>query len=205
MLASDGRVNILSSPHIMVADNQQAKIQIGDSVPIAGQSSVTAGVVVSSTQYLDTGIILTVTPRISAGGVVNLDVQQEVSTASSVPTTGLISPTISKRTAKSIVTVQSGETTILGGLIKDEKSFSTSGIPLLSQIPVIGALFGTQGFKKVKTELVILITPRIATNAAQAKTISEEFRKRLGEVGEMFLARDKEKELSKKPLENMLP
>ena len=205
MLASDGRVNILSSPHIMVADNQQAKIQIGDSVPIAGQSSVTAGVVVNSTQYLDTGIILTVTPRISAGGVVNLDVQQEVSTASSVPTTGLISPTISKRTAKSIVTVQSGETTILGGLIKDEKSFSTSGIPLLSQIPVIGALFGTQGFKKVKTELVILITPRIATNAAQAKTISEEFRKRLGEVGEMFLARDKEKELSKKPLENMLP
>ena len=205
MLASDGRVNILSSPHIMVADNQQAKIQIGDSVPIAGQSSVTAGVVVNSTQYLDTGIILTVTPRISAGGVVNLDVQQEVSTASSVPTTGLISPTISKRTAKSIVTVQSGETTILGGLIKDEKSSSTSGIPLLSQIPVIGALFGTQGFKKVKTELVILITPRIATNAAQAKTISEEFRKRLGEVGEMFLARDKEKELSKKPLENMLP
>ncbi len=101
--------------------------------------------------------------------------------------------------------MQSGETTILGGLIKDEKSFSTSGIPLLSQIPVIGALFGTQGFKKVKTELVILITPRIATNAAQAKTISEEFRKRLGEVGEMFLARDKEKELSKKPLENMLP
>jgi general secretion pathway protein D len=199
MLATDKRVNILSSPHIMVADNQQAKIQVGDSVPIAGQQTIVGTQIVSSAQYLDTGIILTVTPRISAGGVVNLDVQQEVSSASATPTTGVISPTISKRTVKSIVTVQSGETTILGGLIREEKTFSTAGVPLLSQIPVIGALFGTQGVNKVKTELVILITPRIATNAAQAKTISEEFRKRLGEVGEMFLARDKEKELSQQP------
>ena len=208
MMATDKRVNILSSPHIMVADNQQAKIQVGDSVPTAGQSTYTGSSttpVVTSTQYLDTGIILTVTPRISAGGVVNLDVQQEVSEASTTTSSSMNSPTISKRTAKSVVTVQSGETTILGGLIKESKTFSNAGIPLLSQIPIIGALFGTQGLNKVKTELVILITPRIATNAAQAKTISEEFRKRLGEVGEMFLARDKEKELSKKPLENMLP
>lgn len=200
MLAVDKRVNILSSPHIMVADNQQAKIQVGDSVPIAGQTIVTTtGTPITSTQYLDTGIILTVTPRISAGGVVNLDVLQEVSNASTTISSGLNSPTISKRTAKSIITVQSGETTILGGLIKDEKTLSTTGIPFLSQIPVIGALFGTQGVKNVKTELVVLITPRIASNAAQAKTISEEFRKRLGEVGEMLLAHEKEKELAKKP------
>jgi general secretion pathway protein D len=196
MLATDKRVNILSSPHIMVADNQQARIQVGDSVPTPGQTIVpSTGSPITSTQYLDTGIILTVTPRISAGGVVNLDVQQEVSNASTAQ--GATAPTISKRTAKSIVTVQSGETTILGGLIKEEKSFSTAGIPLLSQIPLIGALFGTQGSNKVKTELVILITPRIATNAAQAKTISEEFRKRLSEVGEMFLAREKEQEVLK--------
>lgn len=196
MLAADKRVSVLSSPHIMVADNQQAKIQVGDSVPIAGQQSITGtGVVVSSTQYLDTGIILTVTPRISAGGVVNLDVQQEVSDASATTTSGLNSPTISKRMAKSMLTVQSGETTVLGGLIRDNKTFSTSGVPLLSQIPLIGALFGTQGVNNRKTELVVLITPRIANNAAQAKTISEEFRKRLSEVNELMLAREKEKEV----------
>lgn len=196
MLAADKRVSVLSSPHIMVADNQQAKIQVGDSVPTAGQQSVVStGVVVSSTQYIDTGIILTVTPRISAGGVINLEVQQEVSNASTTTTSGLNSPTISKRTVKSMLTVQSGETTVLGGLIQDNKTFSTSGVPLLSQIPVIGALFGTQGVNNRKTELVLLITPRIANNAAQGKVISEEFRKRLGEINELMLGQQKEKEV----------
>lgn len=206
MLAADKRVSVLSSPHIMVADNQQAKIQVGDSVPTAGQQSVTGtGVVVNSTQYIDTGIILTVTPRISAGGVVNLEVQQEVSNASTTTTSGLNSPTISKRTAKSMLTVQSGETTVLGGLIQDNKSFSTSGVPLLSQIPVIGALFGTQGVNNRKTELVVLITPRIANNAAQAKVISEEFRKRLGEVNELMLGLEKEKEVENARKESQRP
>ena len=194
MNATDSRVNVLSSPHIMVADNQQAKIQVGNSVPTPGQTLVSGtGPSITSTQYLDTGIILTVTPRISAGGVVNLDVQQEVSDASTA--TGATAPTISKRTVKSIVTVQSGETTILGGLIKEDKGFSTDGIPLLSQIPVIGALFGSQGYKKAKTELVVLITPRIASNVSQAKAITEEFRKKLGGVEEMMLGLQKEKEV----------
>lgn len=197
MLAVDKRVNILSSPHIMVADNQQAKIQVGDSVPVAGQQSITGtGVVINSAQYLDTGVILTVTPRISAGGVVNLEVQQEVSNASATTTSGLNSPTISKRTAKSQVAVQSGETTILGGLIQENKTFSTTGIPFLSQIPVIGSIFGTQGVNSTKTELVVLITPRIAANVGQAKTITEEFRKKLGAIEQMMLGREKEKEVA---------
>ncbi len=201
MLATDKRVNVLSSPHIMVADNQQAKIQVGDSVPTVGQSAIlntATSAITTSVQYIDTGIILTVTPRINAGGLVNLEVNQEVSNASTTTTSGLNTPTISKRTAKSLVTVQSGETIVLGGLIQENKTYSTTGIPFLSQIPVLGALFGTQGVNAKKTELVVLITPKIATNVAQAKTLSEEFRKKLGEVNELF-------EKQARPVEPALP
>lgn len=197
MLAVDKRVNVLSSPHIMVADNQQAKIQVGDSVPTVGQTAILNtgnNPITTSVQYIDTGIILTVTPRINSSGLVTLEVQQEVSNASATTTSGLNTPTISKRTAKSFVTVQSGETTVLGGLIQENKTYSTSGIPFLSQIPVIGALFGTQGVNAKKTELVVLITPKIATNVAQAKTISEEFRRKLTDVGEMMQKSQRQKE-----------
>ena len=100
--------------------------------------------VVSSVQYLDTGVILSVTPHINAGGLVNMDINQEVSNASSTTTSGLNSPTISKRSAKTVVTVQSGETTVLGGLISENSSAGSTGLPFLSSIPILGALFGTQ-------------------------------------------------------------
>ena len=187
MLASNNKVNILSSPHIMVADNQTAKIQVGDSVPTAGpQSIASTGVVVSSVQYLDTGVILFVTPHINAGGLVNLDVNQEVSTASSTTTSGLNSPTISKRSAKTVVTVQSGETMVLGGLMSENASAGSSGLPFLSSIPIVGGLFGTQSRNTTKTELVVLITPRVANNVGQAKMVSDEFRKKLKEAEELL-------------------
>lgn len=183
MLASNNKLNILSSPHIMVADNQTAKIQVGDSVPTAGPQSVgAAGVVVSSVQYLDTGVILFVTPHINAGGLVNMDVSQEVSLATSTTTSGLNSPTISKRAAKTVVTVQSGESMVLGGLISENTSAGSSGVPFLSSIPILGALFGTQTHSSTKTELVVLITPRVANNVGQAKEVSDELRKKLKEA-----------------------
>ena len=186
-LASDNKLNILSSPHIMVADNQVAKIQVGDSVPIAGPQTVaTSGVVVSSVQYLDTGVILSVTPSINAGGLVNLDISQEVSTASSTTTSGLNSPTISKRSTKTIVTVQSGETMVLGGLISERSANDNTGLPFLSSIPLIGGLFGTQERTKARTELIVLITPRVANNVGQAKQISEEFRRKLKDAGDLL-------------------
>ena len=186
MLASNNKLNILSSPHIMVADNQTAKIQVGDSVPVAGPQSVVGTTVVSSVQYLDTGVILSVTPHINAGGLVNLDINQEVSNASRTTTSGLESPTISKRTAKTVVTVQSGETTVLGGIIKEDSSAGSSGVPLLSSIPILGGLFGTQSRNNVKTELVVLITPRVAQNVGQAKMVSDEFRKKLRDVEKLL-------------------
>jgi len=187
MLASNNKLNVLSSPHIMVADNQVAKIQVGDSVPTAGPQSIgAAGVVVSSVQYLDTGVILSVTPHINAGGLVGMDIDQEVSTASRTGTSSLNSPTISKRTAKTTVSVQSGETMVLGGLISENSSNGSSGVPFLSTIPIVGGLFGTKSRNNIKTELIVLITPRVANNVGQAKVVSDEFRKRMKEAEELL-------------------
>jgi general secretion pathway protein D len=183
MLATDSKLNVLSSPHILVTDNQTAKIQVGDSVPTSGQQTVSgAGVVVSSVQYIDTGVILSVTPRINAGGMVNLDITQEVSTATSTKTSELNSPTIVKRAAKTALSVQSGETIVMGGLISEQSTDGTAGLPGLSSIPIIGGLFGTQSKNRSRTELVLLITPRVANNFNQAKTLSDELRKKMGDV-----------------------
>ncbi len=187
MLASDNRLNILSSPHIMVADNQTAKIQVGDSVPTAGPQTVSGtGVVVSSVQYLDTGVILSVTPRINAGGLVNLDIAQEVSTAAATTTSGLNSPTISRRSAQTALTVQSGETIVMGGLISERSMKDNTGLPILSSIPVLGGLFGKQSRNSTRTELVLLITPRVANNMNQAKALSDELRRKMGDVKELI-------------------
>ena len=189
MLAENKKLNILSSPHIMVADNQTAKIQVGDSVPVAGPQSVgAAGVIVSSVQYLDTGVILSVTPHINAGGLVNMDINQEVSNAlnTGTSTSQQNSPTISKRSTKTVVTVQSGETMVLGGLIAENSSAGSSGLPFLSSIPILGGLFGTQSRSNTKTELIVLITPRVANNVGQAKLVSDEFRKRLREAEDLL-------------------
>lgn len=187
MLASDNKLNILSSPHIMVADNQTAKIQVGDSVPTAGPQTVSGtGVVISSVQYLDTGVILAVTPRINAGGLVNLDIVQEVSTASATTTSGLNSPTISRRSAKTALAVQSGETIVMGGLISERSTNDSAGLPVLSSIPILGGLFGRQSRSSARTELVLLITPRVANNFNQAKALSDELRRKMGDVRELI-------------------
>ena len=188
MLATDGKVNILSSPHIVVADNQPAKIQVGDSVPTAGPQTIvgSTGQVVSSVQYLDTGVSLTVTPRINSGGLVSLDITQEVSVPGTTTTSSLNSPTISRRATKTQLVVQSGETMVLGGLISETMNNASSGLPVLSAIPVLGGLFGTTDRKTVKTELIVLITPRVAHNNAQALSISDEMRRKMGETKELL-------------------
>ena len=188
---TDDTLKVLSSPHIMVADNQTAKIQVGNSVPVQTSSttalaSVTTGTVTSTIQYIDTGVMLAVTPHINAGGLVNLEIAQEVSDAQSTDTSSLNSPTINKRAAKTNVTIQSGETMVLGGLIKDKTDNSSGGIPFLSEIPILGAIFGNQRRKKEKTELILLITPRVANNLVQGKEISDELRRKMGETRDLI-------------------
>lgn len=186
-LATNDKINVLSSPHVMVADNQTAKIQVGDSVPIQGQQTITTtGTAVSSVQYLDTGIILSVTPRINSSGLVGLDITQEFSIPGAVNAALANSPTVSKRSTKTQVSVQSGETMVLGGLISEKAIDGSGGLPILSSIPVLGGLFGTTDRTRTKTELIVLITPRVAQNVGQAKALSEELQRKMGETKELL-------------------
>lgn len=183
-LASNTKVNVISSPHIMVTDNQVAKINVGASVPVQGQTTITgttgSAPITTSVVYVDTGVVLSVRPHINAGGLVTLEVAQEVSDVQDgVTTTGLNSPTINKRTAQTTVAVQSGDTMVLAGLIKDDKSAGSSGMPLLSDIPVLGALFGAKSDTNNRRELIITITPRVVNDTTQAREVTAEFRKKL--------------------------
>ncbi len=180
-LAANTKVNVLSSPHVMVTDNQTAKINVGASVPVAGSSTLTnAGVnVVTSVSYVDTGVVLSVRPHINAGGLVTLEVNQEVSDVVKTTSSGISSPTINKRSAQTIVNVQSGDTMVLAGLIKDNKIAGSQGLPLLSEIPVFGALFGAKSDTTERSELIITITPRVVNDNQQARDVTAEFRKKL--------------------------
>ena len=177
-LGTDGRATVLSAPRVMVLDNEKATINVGDQISVdTGASSgvTTGGTVVTTRQYISTGVILNVTPRINAGGRVTLDVNQEVST----PAPTGANPTIATRKAQTVVTVSSGETMVLAGLISDSNIAGSSGLPLLSKIPLIGGLFGAQSLTKRRTELVLLITPTVVTNADDARAVTEEIRKKL--------------------------
>jgi general secretion pathway protein D len=168
----------------MVTDNQVARINVGASVPVQGQSTITgttaSTAITTSVQYVDTGVLLSVRPHINAGGLVNLEINQEVSDVQpGVTTQGLNSPTINKRSAQTTVAVQSGDTMVLGGLIKDDKSDGSSGLPGLSEIPILGALFGTKTQSNTRRELLITITPRVVEDTSQAREVTAEFRKKL--------------------------
>jgi general secretion pathway protein D len=189
-LGTDGKTKVLASPQIMVLDNEKAEIKVGDriSVQTAQQTGVSTGTgVVNSFQYLETGILLAVTPRINSGGMVTLDINQEVS----APVANTVSaanpnPNVSTRNAKTSVVVANGESIVLGGLIRENMTFSGGGIPLLSKIPVLGALFGSQNFHRDRTELVLLITPKIVSDPTQARQATDELRLRLPTLEKML-------------------
>ena len=176
-LGDDGKSTIISTPNVTVLDNEKASINVGKKISVStGTSTTTGGGIVTSTSYLDTGVLLTVTPRINAGGRVTLEINQEVSSVTGSQTTN---PDISTRKAQTVVNVASGETLALAGLIAKETGFGTSGVPLLSKIPIIGGLFGTQSYTNNRTELVLLITPVVISNNDEARAVTDELRKKL--------------------------
>ena len=166
-------VTVISSPSVMVLDNQSARLQVGDEVPIATQSSVSVvdpdSPIVNAIQFRDTGVILEVTPRVNAGGLVELEVLQEVSNVVATTSSTIDSPTIQTRSIESVVAVQSGESIALGGLIQDEKEDGTTGIPILSQVPIVGNLFKTTVDDYFRRELLVLITPQRRAKSARSQ------------------------------------
>ena len=176
-------VRILSTPSVFVRNNSEADLNVGKNIPIQSVSidPTNGGTTQSSVQYLQTGKILKVRPRVTKDGMVFLDIVQEVSSADSVssPCTGQqCNPAINVSKLKTEAAVQSGQTVMLAGLIDDQVERGSSGIPGLSRIPVIGGLFGTQKSNKSRSETIILITPTIVRNAQEAADLTDEYSRR---------------------------
>jgi general secretion pathway protein D len=182
-LGADGKTKVVAAPAIMVLDNEKAEIKVGNriSVQTQTQTGVSTGTgVINSYQYLETGVLLAVTPRINSGGMVTLELNQEVSQPlASAAGTGNPNPDVATRNAKTSVQVASGEAVVLGGLIQQNDSRTTSGIPLLSKIPILGAAFGSQVLQRSRTELVMMVTPKIISDPNQAREVTEELRRKL--------------------------
>ena len=157
---------------------------MGDQIPIVtrtSQSTTDANApIVSEVQFRDTGTLLQVTPRINAGGMVTLEISQEVSRPGTEPAVGGGGNVpIAQRTIDSTVIVQSGQTIVLGGLIREDVTKSNGGIPVLKDIPVMGNLFSNTRDNKNRTELIITLTPRVITNPNEAYEISNELREKI--------------------------
>lgn len=179
-------VNVLSSPQILVLNNQTATLQVGNRVPIVTEQAVSTltsdASVVNSVQYQDTGVILTVTPRVNQGGLVTMDISQEVSEVTSTTTSDIDSPTILQRKIETTVAVQDNETIALGGLISSNRGHGRSGVPGLQSIPGLGALFRSTSNSNTRTELMVLITPHVVNNVEKARAVTEELRRKLPNV-----------------------
>ena len=182
-LEQETQVNVLSSPSLMVLDNQTAYFNVGDEIPVPARQSVSNinpdSPTVNEIQFRQTGITLSVTPRVSTSGLVTMEISQEVSNAVSTTSSNIDAPTIQQRQLESTVAVHSGETLVLGGLIQETESNAESGIPLIRRIPLLGKLFGETKKEQRRTELLVLITPRVVNDRSDVRKIMEEFRQKL--------------------------
>ena len=176
-------VTVLSAPSIMVQNNQTAHLQVGDEVPIVTQTATSVveanAPLVSSIELRETGVILEVTPRINASGLVVLDVNQEVSSVRPTTTSGIDSPTIQKLEFTSTVAVRSANTIALGGLIRETRTDNETAIPLISRVPGLGNAFRNRQMSSERSELVIFLTPRIINNDDDAAAALTHLRREL--------------------------
>ncbi len=190
-METSGNTKTLSAPSMVVMNNQVAHIQVGSQVPI-NQTSVTPGVgsaVYNQVKYLNTGVILNVQPRINPGGLVYMNIGQQVSQVDRAA--GLVNgnPTISQRELATQVAVQSGQTVLLGGLIQQNDGSSDVGVPWLNRVPLLGRLFGTTSRSRSRTELIVLITPRVISSSDDARRITDDYQKEFESLAPLRAAR----------------
>ncbi|HMK61850.1 MAG TPA: secretin N-terminal domain-containing protein [Dissulfurispiraceae bacterium] len=194
--ASHGKAKILSSPNILVADNREARIQVGSQIPIAtsttttpvsatsnGSTVTTSNSTTSTVQYKDVGTILKVKPQVNDSGLISLELSQEVSSADTKSVLGTDQFVITKNEISTNLVAQDGETIVIGGLINESTNTSRSGIPGLSKIPLLGYLFGTTNDNVDRQELVILLTPRVLRNQTEAKKMTSDYYELFKNVG----------------------
>jgi general secretion pathway protein D len=187
LLDTYGNTKVISNPHLSALDNQKATIKVGNRIPIQQQTLVggTTNAVTTTAQYIDTGVLLQVTPHINAGGLVTLEVDAEVSTpgATTDPT---VAPPINTRSVQTLLAVPSGQTMVMGGLILEDNENSSKGLPLISRIPIIGGLFGDQSLTNNRTELILFITPRVVENDADVARVIDDLRRRMDSLEGVF-------------------
>jgi general secretion pathway protein D len=193
-----GNIKTLSAPSLVVLNNQVAHIQAGDQIPV-NQTFFTTGLgtttsndptTIGQVQYISTGVIMDVQPRINPGGLVYLNIKQQVSVPGDKDSNG--NYTIQQREIATQVGVQSGQTVLLGGLIRQDESSSDTGIPGLNRIPLIGRLFGSTDRHRNRSELIVLITPRVIGSSDDAKRITDEYQAKFESLAPLRAERAKE-------------
>ncbi|MDM8550691.1 type II secretion system secretin GspD [Desulfobacterales bacterium HSG2] len=182
-LATDKKINILSAPSVLASDNKEAKIDISTEVPVASAiyNKDDSNVIETNIQYRNTGVILSVTPHINEFGLVSMDINQEVSNQLEDPVqvgTGT-QPAFFKRSVNTSLTVKHGQTIVIGGMIQQTENRGFSGLPCLGGIPAMQYLFGKKSESIDKTELIILITPRVIATLEDVDAVTEEFRRKV--------------------------
>jgi len=207
-LEDRSRAKVVAAPHILVSDNREARIQIGQQIPLATSTSsqiasttttTVTPVLTSTVQYKDIGIILKVKPQVNDSGLISLELSQEISavSAQTVEVGGLNEVAIDKTEATSNLVARDGETIIIGGLIREDTTHGSVGLPFLSRIPIFGALFGSKSDNVTRKETIILLTPHVIRNQQEAGQVTSDFVSRYKgatkdkEIDELIRERDK--------------
>src|SRR5215471_615117 len=181
-LSTITHVKVLSSPSIVALDNQPALLQVGNEIPITTSSATILSnsntPLVNTIEMRNTGVILKVLPHVNSNGTIELEVDQEISAVVN-PDQQTLTPTISERRVHSTVSVTSGQTVLLGGLISENENNTKSGIPGLSEIKFLGDLLGNTDNTKTRSEIIIFIKPRVIRHSVDARAVTEEFRDKL--------------------------
>lgn len=186
LLSSVTEIEVVSRPSVIALNNEPAALQIGDQVPIVTQTAVSVidpdAPIVNQTTYRDTGVILSVIPHIRAGGLVEVDIAQEVSDVARTTSSGIDSPTITQRRIESRLLVPSGGSVALGGLISSTRTTGETGVPVLRRAPLVGRLFRSQSDITDRTELIVFLTPRVLATPNEAVDATAEMRAALGRL-----------------------
>lgn len=177
-IQTDQKFNILSTPRIFTSNNTQAQINISQSIPyVVSSRTDNNGNLLYNYDFQDVGIVLTVTPRITANGYVTMDINQTANDLQGY--TSFNAPIVNQREADTVVSVKNGETIILGGIIRNSVTATTNKIPILGDIPILGQLFKSSSKESHRTELLVLLTPRIVRDDMEARDITDQTKKQL--------------------------
>jgi general secretion pathway protein D len=176
LLSDVTQTKVISTPRLLVLSNETARLQVGDVVPIITQTATSTVTnnpsIVNNVTYKETGVVLEVTPRVNSGGFVTMDVNQSVSSVVNTTTSQIDSPTFQQRRLTSTISVKTGETILLGGLIQQNDNRQSSGIPFLHDLPGVGPLFGSHTNGAGRTELIMLMTPHVIANEADSRSLT---------------------------------